>query len=57
MCPFGIGDCHAHGVAQACEFGLVAQEVLDVGMLGRDGFLEAGIELQPCRLPAEQRGY
>ncbi|MDT4849201.1 hypothetical protein FQZ97_833160 [compost metagenome] len=45
----------AYRVAQAAQLGLMRQEVLDVGMAGGDGLLEAGVELQSRGLPAQQQ--
>ena len=50
-------DDDAQRIALAAEVALVRQVVDDVGMLGRDGLLEAGIERQPQGLLAQpQRG-
>ncbi|MNE71099.1 hypothetical protein D3C80_1669410 [compost metagenome] len=51
-----VGDGDTHRIADSGQFLLVVQVVGDVGVPGGDHLLEAGIELQTARLPAEQHG-
>ncbi|MND96364.1 hypothetical protein D3C80_886540 [compost metagenome] len=44
---------HAYGISKALELVAVFQEVADVRLVQRDGFLERGIERQARRIPAE----
>ncbi|MCY1433131.1 hypothetical protein D9M71_491520 [compost metagenome] len=51
-----VGDGDTHRIADPGQLLLVVQVVGDVGVPGGDHLLEAGIELQAGRLPAEQHG-
>nr|GFC98646.1 hypothetical protein [Tanacetum cinerariifolium] len=53
--PAGIDDRDAHGITQTRQLLTVLQIVGDEGVIGRDHLFKAGVELKPCRLPAQQR--